>query len=387
MKVLQFCRQFSPVSQTFIYDVVLQLDEIKVNNVIVTNVVVNEKERPYSKDKILVLPKIKQNPLKKILLQSLSKIRLYDYDWYDENITIKTEHLVKIIKKEQPLVIHAHFSNTGYEILSAAQRCKVPLVVSFHGFDAFQLSRDELWMNRLSKVFSGASAITVVSQLMKDFLINLGCEESKLKIIHVGKKIEHYEFQKREHSKINNFISIGRLTEKKGHEDCITAFSKAVKKHPNLTLTIIGDGELKGVLLKQVKDLRLENNVKLVGEVTHDITKKYLSDADAFILCSKVAKNGDQEGIPTVLMEAQALGLPCITTFHSGIPEVIPVDNHWMMAKEGDADEIALRIEALINSDSHTIRNAVLLGRNKVISDFNLETEVEKLRKLYISLS
>jgi colanic acid/amylovoran biosynthesis glycosyltransferase len=384
MKVLHYCNFFSPVSQTFIYDVVLQLDLMGVENIVVANKLVNNSDRPYANK--LELPSIKQDIFGKVKHKLLNRLGLKGHDWETLNDQAKTACLKKVIVSQKPDLVHAHFGPQGYLAFPATQSLGVKLVVSFHGFDAFRLPNEKGWKARLLQLFKSAALVTVVSNLMKNHLITLGCPPEKLSVIHVGKKLDHYPFKQRGTDGIKNFISIGRLTEKKGHIDCVEAFLQLKNSHPELTLKIIGEGELLEPLQNFVHTNNLSERIKLLGGVSHKETINHLESADAFILCSKTAENGDQEGIPTVLMESQALGLPSISTLHSGIPEAFPMENQWLLAEENNVSSIAAKIDALVNADKALVENTIKLGRQKVMAEFNLETEVNKLKKLYQGL-
>jgi colanic acid/amylovoran biosynthesis glycosyltransferase len=383
MKVLHYCNQFSPISQTFIFDVVVHLQNVGVDNVVVTNLLLNQKDRPFKP--VIVIPEFKQNFYIKCLLRGLHLIGAYKFDWYNESLIYKNRVLEKIIGEQKPQVLHAHFGTAGFEVLRVVNKLKIPLVVSFHGFDAFKLPKDSVWLNNLQNVFNNASAITVVSNLMKTHLIQLGCPMEKISLIHVGKNFDDYNFTIRHRKPIRHFISIGRLIEKKGHEDSIKAFKLLESKYPDLRLDIIGEGPLQNQLDILVHNLDLSSKVRLLGQVNHKQTMRNLLEADAFILSSRTSGDGDQEGIPTVLMEAQAVGIPCVTTLHSGIPEVIPAENHWMLAEEKDVNGIAATIEKLILCDPEMVEQATVRGRDKVLIEFNLDTEVRKLKDLYQS--
>lgn len=385
MKVLHYCNHFSPVSQTFIYDVILELDAIGILNTVVTNNIVNKEQRPYGN--LHEIPLLKKTFLTRASQKVLGALNLYQADWYKDKLRSKRAGLKTILKKQRPQVVHAHFGPAGYDVYPVAQTLNIPLIVSFHGFDAFRLPNELLWKERILEVFEAATLVTVVSELMLNHLINLGCSADKLKVIHVGKKLNDYPFQNEVKSHIKNFISIGRLTEKKGHADVIKAFEQLVKKYEDISLKIIGDGPLEQELQELIIELGLEHNVALLGAVNHNLAKEYLTQADGFILCSKVAENGDQEGIPTVLMEGQALGIPCISTFHSGIPEVFPSQNYWMLAEEGNVASIFETIEELILKPKEVVLNAIEEGRKKIETDFNLATEVSKLSELYASIN
>lgn len=381
MKILHYCNSFSPVSETFIYDVITELDEKGISNMVVTRNIVNATERPYRN--VICLPVFKTNLLKRGFIKTGQLTGVYNYDWTEARLKHRFDCLHDILNVQQPDVIHAHFGPAGFDVLENATHLNIPLIVSFHGFDAFKLPNDPEGLERMRAVFKGASIITVVSQFMKDHLVHLGCAREKLRVIHVGKKIKDFEFRNNIPEKIRNFISIGRLTDKKGHKDAIAAFEKLSEKYPDISLRIIGGGPLEEELKLSVTQKGLQNNIELLGALSHDMSMQYLEAADAFLLCSKTAEDGDKEGIPTVLMEAQAFGKPCITTRHSGIPEVIPSQSHWMLAEEGNWQDIAAKVETLILSDIHQISTALTLARNKVELEFNLSLEVDKLIALY----
>lgn len=384
MRVLHYSKFFSPVSQTFIYDLILQLDEIGVANTFAAGKLVNREERPYAR--ALELPDSAPGLFVTGWKKVMHRTGLREYDRKAEERDSNRVHLKKLAFHLKPDIIHAHFGPHGYTALPVAKDLHIPLVVSFHGFDAFQLPHNPYWKHRLHTLFRGASRITVVSNLMKNHLCALGCPPGKIKVIHVGKKMDDYPFNPKRNNEIRNFISIGRLSAKKGHDDTISAFEILHERHPQLRLKIIGEGEQEEELKSMIATAGLESTVELLGSMDHRTAKKYLAEADAFILCSKQAPNGDQEGIPTVLMEAQALGVPCISTFHSGIPEVIPRENYWMLAEEGNPHDIALKIEGLIAQPKEVIYDAVLKGRVKTENEFCLEKETLKLKELYQSI-
>lgn len=384
MKVLHYCSQFSPVSETFIYDVILQLDKMEITNQVLTDEIVNRSERPYAN--VIRIPSLKRPVLTKVMVKILQTMGFQKKFWHTQLEKNRAIYLEKLISANRPDIIHAHFGPQGVRAFPAARKLKIPLVVSFHGFDAFKLPKIPVWKEKLESLFKDVELVTVVSEVMRKHLISLGCPSEKVKVIHVGKKLGDYAFKNRVGTRIRNFVSIGRVVEKKGHLDCIRAFGELLPKYPDLSLKIIGEGELIPVLNSQIKENGFSGNIQLLGRVSHEKTKSILEDADAFILCSKTAADGDQEGIPTVLMEAQALGVPCISTFHSGIPEVMPVENHWMLAEEGNYLSIAAKMEELMSASQSDVENATRLAREKTEAEFSLESEVSKLKDLYNSV-
>ncbi|MCS4149346.1 glycosyltransferase involved in cell wall biosynthesis [Salinibacter ruber] len=290
--------------------------------------------------------------------------------------------LLSKVRAINPDVIHAHFGPTGVLIAPVAKAAQVPLVVSFHGFDAFQLPNEEFWRSKYKTLFEGVSRVTVVSDVMYDHLVSIGAPSEKVEVVHVGKRMDDYPFRKPS-SPVRRWISVGRLAEKKGYGDCIAAFRKHVEKFPDSTLDIIGDGEKRAELEKQILNKNLEGKARLHGRRPHEEVKAYMRDADGFVLCSKEAEDGNREGIPTVLMEAQAIGLPVVATHHSGIPEVIPEEQHDLLAPEGNTDIIAARLNTVASQTVNELTQIAERGRQKMKREFSLSSEVKALRDTY----
>ena len=384
MKVIHLCRTFSKLPETFIYDVITDLEKTAVENEVLTFKRVNSNDRPFNK--VQLLKPSSNMRFKAGFKKALSYIGLAHFDASAELHAQRQQLLYNHLEKNRPDVIQAHFGLQGWLIASVALRLNIPFIVSFHGYDAFRLPESAIWHSRYQEVFAAASAITVVSKYMLEHMKTLGCPASKLHLIHVGKNMNDYQFRKVIKAPIRNFISVGRLNEKKGFLDCVAAFKLLINRYPDLTLKIVGTGELEPEIRKMLNDEGLANNITLLGALQHHKVKEALQQADAFILGSKTGETGDKEGIPTVLMEAQAMGLPCISTLHSGIPEVFPEVSKHLLAIEGDPSNIAEKIEILLNMPATTLEEIRIKGRELVENEFNLEKETQKLIRLMQTL-
>jgi colanic acid/amylovoran biosynthesis glycosyltransferase len=383
MKVIHYCGTFSKLSETFIYDVIVALEQAGIKGRVIANKIIKQDERPFSG--AILLKNSRLHLITKLIKKALSKMKLCSFDPVDELVSSRRSALARLLADEKPDIIHAHFGSQGVVVLPVALTLGIPLIVSFHGYDAFRLPNEPGWVDKYQQLFEGAKIITVVSEMMFNHLIGLGCPAAKLKLIHVGKKLSDYPFSARKSKPVRNFVSVGRLQEKKGFKDCINAFQLLYSRYPDLTLKIIGTGIQEDILKMQIKED--QQHITFLGAMSHQDTKKCIAEADAFILCSKTGLNGDKEGIPVVLMEAQALGIPCVATRHSGIPEVIPAENQWLLAKEGNAADIAAKIEDLINAPAERLESIRLTGRKEIESDFNLDIQVAKLKDIYRSIS
>ena len=178
-------------------------------------------------------------------------------------------------------------------------------------------------------------------------------------------------------------ISVARLTEKKGLEFAIKAVALLAKKGTKkIGYKIIGDGELMKPLQALIEKYNLEKNVELLGWQNQDRVIEILKESDIFLAPSITATDGDMEGIPMVLMEAMAMGIPVISTYHSGIPELIKDGETGLLTPEKDPDSLAEKIEVLqVHQD---ILNKITLNARKFVElEFNVERQNDKLVKIY----
>lgn len=378
MKVLHIVDSFSTLSETFIYDYITELERQGVDNHVFTFYQVNQEERPFTK---VYAAETRKN-LIWFILRAIAQFNNKPDKWW----ALKRREINKIVKMLKPDIIHAHFGPMGVLTMGISMKYRIPLVTTFYGYDASTLLKETFWIELYKYLWNNVSAITVLSKQMKETLHATGLSNYKINVIHLSRNTKYFKI-KDIPQKINNFISVGRLTEKKGHLDTIKAVKEVIKKGCSITLKIIGDGPLKDMLQRFIDHNNLNNNIKLLGAVNNDDTIKELYGADAFILCSKTAKDGDMEGTPTVLVEAQAIGLPCISTYHAGIPEMIPEENHKLLAEEGNVLQIKELITNLINTEEDELKIIVERSRKKIEEEFNLEIEVKKLVDVYNKIS
>ena len=383
MRVAHLCQDFSPLSETFIYDYVVEETRQGCDCHVVAANVWNRDSRPF--------PNVHHTPWpgprhpRRLLHRVLAEVGVGDAErasWPE--LRRRVEAVVRCVR---PDVLHAHFGTTGAVLSPLAERLGVPMVVSFHGKDAFVRPQTPRYREPYVRMFERVDAVTVVSRLMAAHLEGLGVAPEKIHLVRVGKRVEAYPYRPPREGPVREWVSVGRLAEKKGHRDALGAFADLVRDRPDQRLRIVGDGELRVELEDLAERLGLGAHVEFLGSIPHEAVKEAMAAADAFVLCSRTAADGDREGVPTVLMEAQLLGLPCVSTTHSGIPEVIPDENRWLLSPEGDVAGIAAAMRRLVEADAGMRARTAGVGRRKVEREFNLETETGKLVALYGALT
>lgn len=257
------------------------------------------------------------------------------------------------------------------------------LITSFHGYDMSQ-HLQKTGQHTYDHLFKTGDQFLPISEHWHNKLIKLGCPREKISVHRMGIDLSTYVFQDRvetatEHTR---FLAIGRLVEKKGIEFAIRALKQASEKQPDLSLDIVGDGPLRNELEQMTRDLGLTDRVRFCGWQTQAEIRAHISDATVLVTPSVTARDGDQEGIPMVLMEAMASGLPVISTYHSGIPELVQDKVSGRLVPERD-------VEGLANAMGEVAREPGLRrqyaseARKRVEDQFNLHRLNDRLVQIY----
>ena len=377
MRVLHFRRRFSTLSETFLYDLFVELDHGPDTHRILTLRRENSDTRPFPDVMEAELPPRWHPPriwhrLAEVVRQDPPQLRSF---------SLIRPLLDESVRRYRPDAIHAHFGQEGVMIASVARRLGIPLITSFYGHDASRLMDDPIWRDVVTQeVFAGRWVVSL-SDRMRERLIGFGLLPEKARVIHLGKRLSEYPYDPS--TEIRRFLSIGRMTEKKGHMDAVRAFIQASRESAGAHLDIVGGGELLEDVRGLVRREGAEAQVTVHGALPHAEVRRLLQAADAFLLASKTAADGDEEGTPTVLIEAQACGLPCVSTFHSGIPEQVPLENHRFLAQEGDVAGLASRVSQLLSAGSEEIGALARAGRGHVEEHYDLANETFKWTDLY----
>ena len=267
---------------------------------------------------------------------------------------------MKLLKEKTPKLIHAHFGVEGLYVLPLAKRLNIPLVTTFHGFDAttsvsaLLRSRAPSWMNYAlfrRNLAKHGDLFICVSEYIRQKVIQLGFPEERTCVHYMG--IDTQAIQPRDPSlETRTLLHVARLVEKKGTEYLIRAFSEVAIKDRDVQLIIIGDGPLKLSLIQLRDSLGLTERIQFLGAQPHEVVLQIIQKAAALVLPSVTAKSGDAEGLGMVLLEAAATGVPVIGTLHGGIPEAIVDGQTGYLVPERDVYQLADRIIYLLEDNT-----------------------------------
>jgi glycosyltransferase involved in cell wall biosynthesis len=177
-------------------------------------------------------------------------------------------------------------------------------------------------------------------------------------------------------------LVVARLAEKKGLTYLIDACEILRKRGMKYRCTIIGDGPLASDLRSQSQSLRLEDYIQFTGAMTQDEIMQWYRKADLFVLPCIVARNGDMDGIPTVLIEALACGIAIVSTPVAGIPELVRHEETGLLVAERSVDELADAMQRLIE-DKPLRRRLGSQGRNHVLKEFNTAVNASRMVDLF----
>jgi len=293
-----------------------------------------------------------------------------------------------VCRRERISHLHAHFASGPTRVAKLTSMISgVPFSFTAHAKDLYWRGHNHGTGKKLKKRVRQARFVAVISEENKRFIEEQGfvVKPGRVRPIYIGVRPDDYRFtlpSERPTSPLPLVLAVGRLIEKKGFDVLLESAAVLQTRGVRFRVAIAGEGPLEGELRTQIVRLGLER-VHLLGAVPlQRLRERYYSRAAVLAQPCVVAADGDQDGIPTVLIEAMALGVPVISTNVSGIPEAITDRENGFVTEPGDISLLADRIEALLQDRALADRLA-RAGRARVERQFNLERNVGALLKLF----
>jgi len=220
--------------------------------------------------------------------------------------------------------------------------------------------------------------VVCISQFARGQLMRISdpAHWSKLRLCRLGVAPSQFRFAPRDGGAVPRLLCVGRLTPAKCQVLLVQACARLRDAGVPFQLTFVGAGPDRERVERAIRELGLQDRITLTGALNQEEVREQFARADIFVLPSLA------EGIPVVLMEAMASGVPCVTTPVNGIPELIQHERTGLLARPGDVESLAEQLQRLINEPALR-RPLALAARDRVLADFDLERNVVALGRIF----
>ena len=289
--------------------------------------------------------------------------------FYFAEATILARHL----QQQNVRHLHNHFADVSANVaMLTAELADIPFSYTLHG--PIVLYEPKRW--RLDAKTARARFVACISHFARSQAMYFSDPEHwpKLRIVHCGVTPELYDRPATSKEAGTHMVFVGRLAPIKGVRVLLEAFETARQTRPDLTLSLVGDGDDRAHLEKVAAPLG--SSVRFLGYRSQDEVADILANADALVLPSFA------EGLPVVLMEALAAGKPVVCTQVAGVSELVEDGVNGYLVPAGDAESLADRI-GRISDDPGRSRRMGEAGRTKVKEEFNVRKEAARIAALF----
>ena len=290
-------------------------------------------------------------------------------------------------------IVHAHFANMGWEVQETVKKLKLPLVVSFYGWDYEMLPHVKPeWKSRFIDMFAKVDMILTEGEHGKETLVSKGSTAEKIKVQKLGIEKSLIISITRDKQKDDlNLIQIASFTEKKGQLYTVKAFGKSLSVCPNMHLTLIGDNREEAYqkeVLDYVKANKLQEKITIKDFIPYAELESQLSKHHVFIHPSCYAANMNCEGgAPTIIFNAAGSGMPTIGTTHCDIPSLVVDGKTGVLSAEKSVDDLAKSISTFYKMGSEDYNVYAKASHEHIAKNYCIEENAKKLSDYYNMLT
>jgi colanic acid/amylovoran biosynthesis glycosyltransferase len=250
-------------------------------------------------------------------------------------------------------------------------------VVSFYGWDTGSGTKIK------NELFETAKVVTCLSEDMRDDLVNMGCPRDKTRKVPLCIDTRNFRYKERdpEPEETVRILTVARFAEKKGLKYAVRAIAD-LDTEREIRYSIAGDGERRDQIEELIEEVGAEDRIDLLGWQSQERISELMNESHLFLLPSVTTESGGKEGTPTVLLEAQYSGLPVVSTYHAGIPEIVKDGKSGILVPERDVESLTEALNNLIeipNQWGEMGRS----GRKYVEENHSIESVTDDLLDIY----
>lgn len=373
MKILMYARSIGTVTETFIHQDAVHLSK-KHDLLYICDTIANSGNYTLY-DNIKVIEYDRMGLFNRALLKFDIHMNFYNKRF--------SQNLNQIIDEFKPDVIHCQFGIQALKLIDNLKTNQIPVVIQFRGHDASDLLGKKSYVKRLHEVLNRDNFYSIfVARSLKENLKKHSINVQNSMILHSGIDLTKFIVEKAKEHDTFTFLQVSSLEERKGIEYTLKAFAKflSTQQSKNFKLILTGDGKRKALLKDLAIKLNIQENVEFVGYVSPKQAKELMENADVFVHHSITTDDGNQEGIPNAIMEAMAMELPIISSYHSGIPELVTDGINGYLVQEKDIDSYALRMSDILSWSKMKI------NREVIANEFEIGIHITKLEEFYFKM-
>jgi len=280
--------------------------------------------------------------------------------------------------------MHAHFASDATTLAMLASRISgIRYSFTAHARDIYHTcSRPQLDKAFLITKLIESSFTVTVSDYNQAYLKRLTNDRGDIKRLYKGVNLERLKFYTGDREK-TTILAVGRMVDRKGFEYLIQACSRLKSQNIPFICKIIGDGPCRLRLEKMIQALGVDDVVKLCGSMTYGEVLQAMRTATVFALPCVISKTGDRDGLPAVLLESMAIGLPVISTRITGIPEIIDDGKSGWLVDPEDSLALSVTLQDILLMTNSERREIAVNARVKAERQFSLKTNVQVLNRLF----
>lgn len=272
-----------------------------------------------------------------------------------------------------------------------AKRMGIPHVVSFYGYDYEHiLFRTPFWKQRYRQLFQRADLFLCEGKHGAQILKKIGCPPEKIRVARLGVDVDQIPFWKRTKERRElHLLQIAKFTAKKGQKYTIDAFKMALENGPNMSLTFVGldPWGIRSELLKEINSTPADGKLFFQDSIDYKYLHEFMKDFQIFIHPSCYTEQMDCEGgAPIVLLDAQATGMPVISTTHCDIPDEVLHKKTGLLSPEKNSASLAKSIETFYQMGQNEYNLFAQKARRHIEQNYDIKQNSRIIRTIYDEL-